>query len=172
MILKSLTLSVAVIFASGTLWSQEPKPPVPTSAYKLDYVFSEMQDNKRVNARSFTVLLRTTNKGVLKLGSRVPIATGTKEDVTQIQYLDVGINIDCRVKQELDSAIDLETTADTSTIVTEPQSSNHTVDPVIRQVRYDLESIVPLGKPTLLGSADEADGTRRLQIEVTATKVR
>jgi hypothetical protein len=46
------------------------------------------------------------------------------------------------------------------------------VDPVIRQVRYDLESIVPLGKPTLLGSADEADGTRRLQIEVTATKVR
>ena len=170
--LSNFVLCLTVVLAATTLWAQEQKPPASNSTYKLDYVFSELQDNKRVNTRSYTVLVRVTNKAVLKLGTRVPIAVGSKEDTNQIQYLDIGQSIDSRVKQELDSAIDLETTADTSSVVTEPQPSNRTGDPVIRQVRYDMENVVPLGRLTLLGSADEIDGTRRLQIEVTATKVR
>lgn len=170
--LRKTTLYLVVLVTTTALWAQDQKPPASNGTYKLDYVFSELQDNKRVNARSYTILLRVMNKGVLKQGDRVPILVGTKEGTDQFQYLDIGLNIDCRVRQELDSAIDLETTADTSTVVTEPQGSNHTQDPVVRQVRYDLENVVPLGKPTLLGSADEIDGQRRFQIEVTATKVR
>lgn len=170
--LSNFVLYLAVVLAATTLWAQEQKPPASNNTYKLDYVFSELQDNKRVNTRSYTILVRVMNKAVLKLGTRVPIAVGTKEEPNQIQYLDIGQNIDCRVKQELDSAIDLETTADTSSVITEPQPSNRTGDPVIRQVKYDMENVVPLGKPTLLGSSDEIDGTRRFQIEVTATKVR
>lgn len=170
--LKKTTLGLIVLATTTALWAQEPKPPASNGTYKLDYVFSELQDNKRVNVRSYTILLRVMNKGVLKQGNRVPILVGTKEGTDQIQYLDIGLNIDCRVRQELDSAIDLETTADTSSIVTESQGSNRTGDPAIRQMRYDLENVVSLGKPTLLGSADEIDGTRRFQIEVTATKVR
>ena len=170
--LKKTTLGLIVLVTTTALWAQEQKPPASNATYKLDYVFSELQDNKRVNARSYTILLRVMNKAVLKQGNRVPILVGEKEGTNQIQYLDIGLNIDCRVRQELDSAIELETTADTSSIVTESQGSNRTGDPAIRQMRYDLENVVPLGKPTLLGSADEIDGTRRFQIEVTATKVR
>ena len=170
--LNNMALYLAVLLATTTLWAQEQKPPTSNGTYKLDYVFSELQDNKRVNARNYTILLRVMNKGVLKQGNRVPILVGEKEGTNQIQYLDIGLSIDCRVRQELDSAIELETTADTSSIVAESQGSNRTGDPAIRQIRYDLENIVPLGKPTLLGSADEIDGTRRFQIEVTATKVR
>ena len=168
---SNFVLCLTVVLAATTLWAQEQKPPASNNTYKLDYVFFELQDNKRVNTRSYTILVRVTNKAVLKLGARVPIAVGSKEE-NQIQYLDIGQNIDCRVRQELDSAIDLETTADTSSVVTEPQPSNRTGDPVIRQVKWDMENVVPLGKPTLLGSSDEIDGTRRFQIEVTATKVR
>jgi hypothetical protein len=171
--LNSFTMCSVVLLAAIDLWPQESKPPVSASTYKLDYVFSELQDNRRVNARSYTVLLRVTEKVVLKIGSRVPIVTGnSKDNGNQIQYLDVGANIDCRVKQEFDSGIELMTSAETTTLVAEPVGGNQPGDPVIRGMKYELDNVVPLGKQTLLGSGDEVDGTRRLQIEVTATKVR
>ena len=175
--LSSFTACFLVIVAGTALWSQEPKAAASTSTYRLDYVFSELQDNKRINTRNYTLLVRAKDKGVIKLGSRVPILVGkSKEGDNQIQYLDIGMNIDCRISEELESGIDLITSADTSSLVPKslPQSQreNNTGDPVIRQERYDLENIVPLGKQTLLSSADEVDGTRRLQVEVTATKVR
>jgi hypothetical protein len=39
-------------------------------------------------------------------------------------------------------------------------------------MKFQLEEIVPVGKQTLIGSADEVDGTRKIQIEVTAAKIR
>jgi len=140
-------ISFLMIFAAIALRAQESKPQPPTSTYKLEYVFSEVQDGKRINA------------------------TSSKEG-NQIQYLDIGVNIDCRVEQELESGITLFTNVETSSLAHEPPGENRTDNPVIRQVRYQVDSVVPLGKSTLLGSADEVDGTRRLQIEVTATKVR
>jgi hypothetical protein len=172
-ILNSLTVCSVVLLAAIDLWPQESKPTDSANTYKLDYVFSELQDNRRVNARSYTVLLRVTEKVVVKIGTRVPILTGSSKDSrSEIQYLDIGANIDCLVKHEFDSGIELMTNADTSSVVAEPVGGNHTADPVIRQVRYNLDNVVPLGKQTLLGSSDEVDGTRRFQIEVTATKVR
>ena len=132
-----------------------------------------MQDNKRVNTRSYTVLVRASDKGAIKIGSRIPVITETAKDGgTQFQYLDVGMNIECRIGGEVDSAIDLSTLVDNSSLSAGQTAENHTGAPVVRQVRYQIENIVPLGKQTLLGSADELDGTKRLQIEVTATKMR
>jgi len=171
--LNTLMLSLVVLLAAKALLAQEPKPVQPIGTYKLEYVFSEMQDGKRINARTYTVLVRAMDKGVVKIGSRVPIVTGsTKEGGTQIQYLDIGMNIDCRVGPEQDGAVDLMTSVDMESLAPEQPGENHSGDPVIRQVKYQTENTVPLGKQTLLGSADEVDGTRRLQIEVTATKMR
>lgn len=167
-----LVLLVIAVLGGKSLLAQEPKPQSSTGTYRLDYVFSELQDNKRINARSYTLLVRAMQKGVMKTGNRIPIATGSKEAPNQIQYLDVGMNIDCRVVQELDAAVGLETLADSSSLVQENYPRNPTNDPVIRQVKYDFNSIVPLNKETLLGSVDEADGTRRMQLEVTITKIR
>ena len=170
--LDKFMFCLVVVFAA-TLWAQEPKPQSPPSTYKLDYVFSELQDGKRINARSYTILLRATDKAVVKIGSRVPIVTGnTKEGDTQIQYLDIGMNIDGRIGQELDSGIYLVTSVDVESLAPEQPGENRRGDPVIRQVKYQTENTVPLGKLTLLGGADEVDGTRRLQIEVTAAKMR
>jgi hypothetical protein len=172
-LVNKFAVSLILILVSTATLAQEAKPQPPTSTYRLDYVFSEMQENKRINARSYTLLLRVMDKGVIKTGSRVPVFTGgSKEAGNQIQYLDIGMSIDCRIGQELDSGIDLTTNVDTSSLVPEQPGENRTGDPVIRQVRYAVDNVVPVGKQTLLGSADEVDGTRRLQIEVTATKVR
>lgn len=171
--LSKLVVYFVGVLSGTALFAQESKPQA-AGTYKLDYVFSEMQDNKRLNARSYTVIVRLLEKGLIKIGSRVPIITGSaKEGGTQIQYLDIGMSLECRVGAESDSGIDLMTNVDTSTLVTTGQTQeNRTGDPVIRQVKYQENNTVPLGKQTLLGSADEVDGTRRLQIEVTVTKVR
>jgi len=165
-------ISFLMIFAAIALRAQESKPQPPTSTYKLEYVFSEVQDGKRINARSYTALVRLMYKGSIRLGKRVPVVATSSKEGNQIQYLDIGVNIDCRVEQELESGITLFTNVETSSLAHEPPGENRTDNPVIRQVRYQVDSVVPLGKSTLLGSADEVDGTRRLQIEVTATKVR
>jgi len=82
------------------------------------------------------------------------------------------MNIDGRIGQELDSGIYLVTSVDVQSLAPERPGGNRSGDPVIRQVKYQTENTVPLGKLTLLGGADEVDGTRRLQIEVTAAKMR
>jgi len=177
--LLRFAICLVVISAATVASAQEskPQPPTstfkpPTSTYKLDYVFSEMQDGKRINARSYSALVRLSDKGSIRLGNRVPVMTASAKEGNQFQYLDIGVSIDCRVEQELESGIALFTNVETSSLAPEQPGENRTGAPVIRQIRYSVDNVVPLGKQTLLGSADEVDGTRRLQIEVTATKVR
>jgi hypothetical protein len=109
------------------------------------------------------------------LGSRFPVATGTKDGSTEFQYLDIGVNIDSRVEDsDLPDAnsVDLFTTVDISTLAPDQPAENRTGAPVVRQIKFQNDNIVPYGKQVLLSSADEVDGTRRLQVEATVTKVR
>ena len=163
------SLCTIVVFAAVSLLAQESKPQ-PTGTYKLDYVFSENQDGKRVNARSYSTLVRARDRGSIRLGSRVPVAIGTSKEGggNQIQYMDIGVNIDCRIEEELDSGISLFTNVDVSSLTDVNRAGN----PIVRQSKIQAANIVPLGKQILLTSADEVDGTRRLQLEVTATKVK
>ena len=163
-------ICLAVVGACAALRAQEAKP---REAYKVEYVFSEWQDNKKVNARTYTLLVRPMDKASLRLGSRVPIATGslgTTENVvsTQFQYLDVGMNIDCTL-EPLDSDVILATTVEVSRLGPEQAKEVH---PVVRQTKFQVRDLVPIGKPTVLSNADEVDGTGRFQIEATVAKIR
>jgi hypothetical protein len=166
-----------VFLVAPALSGQEAKPqppPLPTGVYKLDYVFSEIQNGKRVNSRSYMTLLHAGERGSIRLGSRLPIVTGASRESggNQITYMDVGVNIDCRVEREVDSGVALFTSVDMSSLAPEQPGENRTGNPVVRQTKVQVDSIVPLGKQTLLSSADEVDGTGRFEFEVTATKVR
>lgn len=152
-----------------------PKPERPTSVYKIDYVFYEVQDGKRSNVRNYTTLLGMNDRGSIRLGDRVPVmvAKESVKEAGEVQYLDVGVNIDTRIEQELEGGVGLFTNVDISSMAPEqPGESSRSGLPTIRQMKFQLEEIVPLGKPTLIGSADEVDGTRRIEIQATATKVR
>jgi len=166
-----------VLLAVPTLSGQEAKPlppPLSTGVYKLDYVFSEVQNGKRVNSRSYSTLLHSGERGSIRLGNRLPISTGGSRESggNQLTYMDIGVNIDCRVEREVDSGIALFTSVDMSSLAPEQPGENRTGNPVVRQTKVQVDNIVPLGKQTLLSSADEVDGTGRFDFEVTATKVR
>lgn len=164
-----LALGCVSIAARG----QEAKPRASNDVYKVEYIFSELQDGKKVNARSYTVLVRPMDKGSVRLGSRIPIATGVSKEgnplvnTSQFMYLDVGVNIDCSV-EPLDSEVHLYTGVDLSRVAPE----NRIGQPIVRTTKVQLHNVVPLGKSTLITSADEVDTTGRFQIEATVTKVK
>jgi hypothetical protein len=172
-----LITGVALFLATSFSIAQEiNKPQVKRDSnevYKLDYVFSEVQNGKRVNSRSYSTLLHSGERGSIRLGSRLPIAVGhTGENSAALQYLDIGVNLDCRVERDLDSGIALFTSVDMSSLAPEQPGDNRTGAPIVRQTKLQVDNIVPLDKRTLIGSADQVDGTGRFDFEVTATKVK
>jgi len=110
----------------------------PDNPYLLEFTLSEIDGGKKVNARSY--LMRAQSGGVMnkiRAGRRVPITTGVVQDpkLTQFQYLDVGMSIDCRI-EELGRDVVLDFVVDFSSLAPD-QASNPALDgqPVIGSVR-------------------------------------
>ena len=70
----------------------------PSDSYKVDFIVNELDSGKKINSRSYSMLLRAealpkwTDRQHLRVGSRVPVPIGPG---TNVQYQDVGMNIDC-----------------------------------------------------------------------------
>jgi type II secretory pathway component GspD/PulD (secretin) len=147
------------------------------STYKLAFVLNEFENGKKVNSRSYSMLALEDRRGQFRVGSRVPVATGSVSGGssstvnTQFQYLDVGVNIDCRVTGTEDN-LALDGTVEVSQISMPSQSPGALNQPVIRQSKTAFGAGVPVGKQTLLATLDEVDAPRHMEIEVTATKVK
>ena len=112
----------------------------------------------------------------MKLGSRVPIPSGTSSTSangaltnTQYQYFDVGLNIEARVR-EFDSGVEVFSNVDQSGIGEEESAMKGT--PVIRHSSLQNTALLTAGKPMMLGSLDIPGSTRHLDIEVVLEVVR
>lgn len=136
-------------------------------AYRLDFTLSELEDGKKINTRSYSLLAQVGGLNKLRIGGRVPVHTGTQNSAS-FQYFDIGMNIDCTVEERQGLAV-LNTTFDSSSMAGEREPDTH--QPLIRQMRSVVRSVVTPGKPTLLTSMDDPTSRARFQIEVTATKV-
>lgn len=171
---QSIGISLMLLVCAASSLGQEKsnesaqKAEPGKATYKLDFVLSEVQDGKRINARNYSALVRESEWAKIRLGDRVPVSTGGS--AATFQYIDVGTSLDARVATEVESGLPISVTADVSSIVPE-QPGEKFPAPLVRQLRYSLDAVIPVGKQTLLSSADELVGNRHLQIEVTATKM-
>ena len=162
--------------------ASKPASQGTTASYRLEFILSELEDGKKVNARTYSMLAQAggvLNK--LRVGARVPVATAAFRSGdtsvsgmvnTQFQYMDVGMNIDCRI-QEHEGYLVLSTTIDSSNF-TQPPALSASVpnQPVMHQLRVDLNTTVSLGKPALVTSVDDPSSKRQFQVQVTATRVK
>lgn len=62
---------------------------------KVQIVFAEYEGDKKVKSLPYSLLVQADRSGKLRVGSRVPVATGTDKGSTEFQYFDVGTNLDC-----------------------------------------------------------------------------
>jgi hypothetical protein len=139
------------------------------SSYRVDFTLTEFDTGKKINSRTYSVVSQVGPRNKLRVGGRVPVATGTGSGTLMFQYLDIGMNIDCSV-QELDGAVLLSSTIEASSVA--PQRDEQTHQPVIRQMRFEVRTVLSPGKPTMISSTDDPTSKERFQVEVTATKIK
>jgi hypothetical protein len=167
-----LALTLALAFGGPGASGQTNSVPSPAQAgsktYRLTYTLTETDGGKRVGTQHFAMVVVSGRKTVLKQGSKVPLVTGTVSTSggpqTQVQYLDIGLNIDASI-EESGEGIKLNTQVEQSTVA-EEKSGLGTQDPIIRQTKLEGTSILTADKPLTLGSMDIPGSARRLDIEV------
>ena len=134
--------------------------------YRLEFVVNELEDSKKVNTRSYSVLVEGENWSKVRIGTRVPI-----QQPSGIVYMDVGLSLDCRLR-EGESGLSLEVILDMNSFALPEGAEERPATPPLRKFRTQTTSALALGKPTVVTSADDMASKRRFQVEVTATKVK
>jgi hypothetical protein len=145
---------------------------------RLTYTVTEMDGEKRIGTQHFAMTADpSSGDSILKVGSRVPIATGQYNAGstavlanTQFQYMDVGLNFSARLR-EFPTGVEITSKVEQSS-VSEEQSTLGRNDPVIRQAVLQNTALLTPGKPVMLGSLDVPGSTRHLDIEVVLEVVR
>ena len=151
----------------------EVRDPTPTfNFFKLTFVIYELDDGKRTNQRDYMMIGKTNNQpSSIRIGTRVPVYTEEKK----MTYVDAGLTLRCNLLEQADRRLQAECDIEISSFIRPEQvaGSGNSVPsaPVLRTTRTSSWALLTLGKPTLFATVDDINSTRRMQIEVTATKM-
>jgi hypothetical protein len=153
--------------------SDSSKAYAPT--YRLTYTLTEMDGQKRLGLQRFSMVVTPTDRGTLKVGSKIPLVTGSYNSgaantQTQFTYIDVGVNIDARIDpftngMRLTTKVERLSVADSaSEHIIQPVEMIH--EPVVRQASIQNTALLQLGRSVMLGSLDTPGGTQHVDVEV------
>jgi len=142
------------------------------SVYKVDFNIHDSGDPAGKGGRKYSMLLNSGIKGVFKVGNRVPTATGVANGSvvnTQFTYIDVGMNVEASVAEQ-GGKYAMHASLDVSGAI--PALKDAAVqNPTISQIRVDMDTSVPPGKPSVVASFDDPVTGRKFDVEVTIVKI-
>lgn len=180
---KRILICIPVIILGLAVWptistraqetpksSTESKPAAqtrPQDVYRLDFVVREMDGSKTINSRSYMISVEDGRLGKVRAGSNVPVQTAENSFMDN----NVDVNIDCRLF-EREGGVLLDSSFDSSSYLADQWTAGKPTHPIRRGVRFEGQSLVTLGKPTIIGKLDDVATNHRFEIEVTATKVK
>ena len=141
--------------------TESVKRPAAARYYRLDFVVRESDQGKVLSQRAYS--LGVAAAGVAEGRDWWSLRAGTKVPAGS-NYVDVGFNIDVR-PEDVGGALQLRLKADLSSLAPETANVNF---PPIRQMRVEEAVLVPIGKPTVVFSAEDPSSKHQFQIEVTA----
>jgi len=152
--------TIVLLLAAMACFGQEPTAPA-VKYYRFDMVVKEIDTGKVQSARNYSVIGSARPGGavamVIRAGERVPVGTQTNQT-----YIDVGVNVDCRIMSESATELGLMVSADVS-------SADSRTPPIISQTKWNSNVIVPLKKPTVIFSSESPSKKIQTQLEVTVT---
>lgn len=175
---------VAVAVAPMALRAQEAQEKSaaananpPDHFYKLNLTVADIDEAGKIsNTRSFATILRTGPGYTqsVRTGDRVPVATGVgsgSATTTQYTYIDVGVNMDITQVKDSGNQLSFRLTANVSSFAKSGTAIGGVQEPIIRQKKWDSSVVVPIGKPTIVFSADDLEDKGKMQVELTATHI-
>jgi type II secretory pathway component GspD/PulD (secretin) len=147
----------------------------PIASWRLTYTLTETDNGQAQGApQKVTVIVTQGSKTNLKMGTKVPLVTGSNgkdaEPSTQVQYIDTGLNLDAKIEGASDTPL-LETQVEQSSVAGE-RSGIGAQDPLFHQTRLDVAVTLVEGKTVTIGTLVLPGSMRQEKVEVTAERVR
>jgi hypothetical protein len=136
--------------------------------YRVSYKVNELENGKTINSRSYTLMAQPDKTARLRVGSRVPYASGKG---SQFSFQDISMNIDCTLNKHEDSLI-VDTRLSTNILKGKEKMSGDSSIPVFGTLELTDATTATVGKPAFVGSIDDVGSNRRYVIEVTVTKAK
>jgi hypothetical protein len=152
-----------------------PKPP--DHYYRLNLTVEQTNDAGQVtNSRSYVATIMTgAGTQEIRTGTKVPVISGTSNGNTEFQYIDLGVMFDVRNVKETGEKLGFTLVSEISSMAPGEKNSsglNPTAgEPIIRSNKWNSNVLIPIGKPTVVFSADDLEDKGKMQVEVTATRV-
>lgn len=173
MFLTAIALAICPVFLSAQQSAPNSNAAPVEHHFKLNLVVEQTNDaGKVVNTRSFVTTVATTDRWTqsIRTGEKVPVATGGGDQWT---YLDIGVDFDMNNPKTTGNDLSFRLAANVSSIADSAQPADGAVSnrPVVRQDKWDAVVVVPIGKPTVVFSADDLRDKGKMQVEVTATRI-
>jgi hypothetical protein len=175
----SLALAAAAaMLAHAPAHAQDSRGP---AIYKVEFDIHE-GSGAAAKTRRYTLVTSVNQKATIKVGSRVPVATGSFQPGTggagvnplvntQYTYLDVGVDIECIVT-DMNGKLVMHGTIDSSSIVEhEGAHGAPPPNPTLGQTKLTLDTSVDPGKPTTVAAIDDPVSGRQFQVQATVTRV-
>jgi hypothetical protein len=162
---------------------QEKGGGADAGVYRVDFNIHDGSDTAEKTGRRYTIMIEANDKGVFRVGQKVPYATGSFQPgtgsgvtplvSTQYNYAEVGVSIDCRLN-EINGKVRLRAQLDLSTLLQHdksPATPSMPPMPIIGQLKVEVNAVVTPGKPTMVASIDDPVTLRKFDVEATVTKV-
>ena len=100
------------------------------------------------------------------MGQKLPLLSSGAEP----KFIDLGLKFDCKV-EEHEGYVMLEGRLDLNDPV-RSDDGKLANPPLIQNFQAEIETAIPLDKPTTVGVYDDALGKRRYELRATVTKVK
>ena len=159
---------VSTIFSSRSANDDESQPAV---YYRLDFTIRETDGDKPVDTRNYSLWVQSGIAERMTAGSEVPYFGATfnssSGSTRNINYRNVGISIDCTVKEGNNSPR-LDLRLNISDVIPAEKDSDKTT---FRNVTLDSRALLSLGKPTTVSIVEDPASGHRFQVDVTATRL-
>ena len=165
--LVMLVVGAMAAAALGQESARPARPPEdnPNASYRVDYAIAEIENGKKVNTRTYTLMTDEGGSANMHMGLRVPLAA-EKGPI----YMDVGLRLDCRVRPRQGNDVWLSTRFEISSLVDQQQTVNGALP--VRNVEYSMPAVVTLGKGTVLAAGDDLGSLKHFELSVTVTKLK
>lgn len=167
--------------------AQEKSPAPPATAYRIQVIVSEYDGANKVSSLPYTIPVaempgESRTSGSMRVGIRVPFNTTAKTGEPSLQYVDIGTNLDVRVKHADADRYALELTLERSWLYVRdskdgkadgrawaPGDPAPSLAPLSHQFRTSVQFLVRDGKPSETTVATDPDTGHVVKVEVLLT---
>ncbi len=181
-------LSPTVLAQDKPKTDDKTKVEVQTTPIKVQIVFTEFEADKKIKSLPYVMYMNAPNSSELRagwvkfrIGSRLPVYVGKNE----MQYMDVGTNVDARSAYTGDGHVLLQMTLERSWVegeVSVPMmrsdsspsdpSGGHFQEPIVRGFKSELDLKLREGQPVESNMATDPISGKVLKVEISFAVVK